>query len=229
MCALRNNKGFTIAEFLVVMVIAGVLMAGIYAAAYSQQKSYICQEQISAMRQNLRAGMDFMIRELQMAGYDPTDAGAGAGIVEMGWDSGQNRYTSIRVTMDVTDDPGTGGSDGDTGDADEDITYLLFTDAGGRQKLGRKSPSTASPLPVVENIEALDFVYLAADGSLASTTAEIRSIQVTVVAKAKRGDRGYTNNTVYRNQQGTTVYAAPGDKYRRMAFTREVKCRNLGL
>jgi prepilin-type N-terminal cleavage/methylation domain-containing protein len=225
----NSDKGFTIAEFLLVMAISGVLLAGIYAAAYSQQKSYICQEQVSVMRQNLRAGMDFIMRELQMAGYDPNDPGAGAGIEDMGWDSTENRYTSIRFTMDITDDTGTGSPDGNTNDVDEDVTYLLFVDADGRQKLGRKSPSSASPLPVVENLEALDFVYLKADGSIAATPTEIRAIQVTAVAKAGKGDRGYTNTTVYRNQQAATVYTAQGDNFRRLLLAREVKCRNLGL
>jgi prepilin-type N-terminal cleavage/methylation domain-containing protein len=225
----KGERGFTIIELLVVTVITGILMAGIYAAYYSQQKAYIDQEQVSVMRQNLRAGMDFMMRTLQMAGYDPTDPGSGAGVLDMGWDAGENRYISINFTMDITDDADTGNPDGDTGDNDEDITYLLYTDADGTQKLGRKSPSTAPPEPVVENIDALDFVYLKTDGTLAATTSEIRSIQVTVVARGGRGNRGYTNSTTYQNQQGTTVYKAPGDNVRRMLLTREIKCRNIGI
>ena len=34
----RNNKGFTLTQTLVAMVMAGIVMAGVYSAYYSQQK-----------------------------------------------------------------------------------------------------------------------------------------------------------------------------------------------
>jgi len=40
----RSERGFTIAELVVAMALSGVLMAGIYSAYYSQQKSYIAQD-----------------------------------------------------------------------------------------------------------------------------------------------------------------------------------------
>ena len=77
---MRLNKGFTLVEILVAIAIAGVVMAGIYSAYSSQQRSYIVQEQVAGMQQNLRASMDLMEREIRMAGYDPTGC-AGAKII----------------------------------------------------------------------------------------------------------------------------------------------------
>jgi len=207
---LNNKKAFTLIELLVALAISGVVMAGIYSAYYSQQKSYITQEQVAAMQQNLRAAMYIMPREIRMAGCDPTE-NAGAEIKTAG-------ANSINFTEDI---------DGDgTISSNEDITYSLYT-ADGIQKLGRDTG--AGNQPVAENIDALDFVYLDANGATTATLANIRSVQITLVARTGRGDPGYTNNTVYRNQQNTIILPAQNDNLRRKLLTVEVKCRNLGL
>jgi len=69
---LNNKKAFTLIELLLALAISGVVMAGVYSAYYSQQKSYITQEQVAAMQQNLRAAMYIIQREIRMAGCDPT-------------------------------------------------------------------------------------------------------------------------------------------------------------
>jgi type IV pilus assembly protein PilW len=239
-------KGFTLVELLVAMVLAGVVMAGIYSAYYSQQKSHIAQEQVAAMQQNLRAAMYFMERELRMAGYDPT-GGANAGI-----QAGDANFNAIRFTLDLTggeidgiDNDYDGSvdevdemllSDGDCNDAGEDISYALTdSDGDGDLDLDRNGSLLA------ENIDALDFVYLDAasppnvlndpgTGNVAAANiAQIRSIQITMIARTTRGDPGYTNNEIYQNQQGENIYTAPGDSFRRMLLTMHIKCRNLGL
>ena len=215
----HKEKGFTMAELLVAMAIAGVVMAAVYSTYYSQQKSYVTQEQVAGMQQNLRAAIYIMERELRMAGYDPTGK-ADAGIVTA-------NANSLTVTMDIDDAAGTGTPDEDTDDTSEDITYSLYT-SGGIQKLGRKSPSTANNQPVAENIDALDFVYLNQNGQVTTTLSQIRSVEVSLVARTSRGDPGYLNNEVYQNQQGAPIYTAD-DNYRRKLLTVQVKCRNLGL
>ncbi len=219
-----NKQGFTLVELLVAMGISGVVMAGIYTVYSSQQKSYVAQEQMAAMQQNLRAAMYVMEREIRMAGYDPTrEVVGGAGIQTAG-------PNTINFTLDITDNPGTGDADGDTDDANENITYSLYT-ADGIQKLGRKSTSTANNQPVAENIDALDFVYLDANGNPTGTLSAIRSIQMTLVARTGRGDPGYTNTEAYYNQRDSVnpILPAQNDNFRRRLLTAQIKCRNLGL
>ena len=230
-----NKDGFTLTELLIAMAVAGIVMAGVYSAYSSQQRSYIAQEQVVAVQQNLRVAMYFMEREIRMAGCDPKGS-AGAGIRTAS-------PNSIRITMDITggendglDNDGDSNideadeanfGDGDTNDVNEDITYSLYT-SGGIQKLGRKKPSTNNQ-PVAENIDALNLVYLDKDENTTITLAEIRSVQITLVARTARGDRGFKNTTVYTNQQGDQIFIAPGDNFRRKLLTAQVNCRNLAF
>ena len=65
----RQDQGFTLVELLIAMVISLVVMGAIYGTFKSQQDSFIIQDQVTAMQQNLRAGMYVMSRDIQMAGY----------------------------------------------------------------------------------------------------------------------------------------------------------------
>jgi len=232
-----KEQGFTLVEIMVAMAISGIVMSGIYTVYYSQQKSYMAQEQVVAMQQNLRAAMFYMEREIRRAGCDPTQD-ANAGIQNIGWDADENRYTSIRFTLDIHDGVDNDGDgvvdesdeegnvDGDTDDTDEDITYSLAdNDGDGDSDLERNGDLIA------ENIDALDFVYLD-DASPPSVTAnidEIRSVQITLVARTGRAVPGYTDTASYTNQQGTEILAAQNDNFRRRCSTTSIRCRNLGL
>jgi type IV pilus assembly protein PilW len=123
--------------------------------------------------------------------------------------------------------------DGDTADANEDVTYSLYVDGDGNRHLGRDTGGGNQPL--ARNVDALDFVYLDAFGNPTGILANIRSIQVTIVARAgqRAGGVGYvgahTDTTAYQNQQGTEILAAQNDSFRRILLTTTINCRNLGL
>lgn len=218
------NKGFTLTELLVSIAVSGVVMGGIYSSFYSQQKTFVAQEQTAAMQQNLRSSIYLMEREIRMAGYDPTgDAGAGIHT--------NSNANSIRITKDITDNSGTGAPDGDTGDVNEDVTYALFdADGDGDMDLGRTDTNGVGNQPLAENIDALNFVYLDENGTPTANISEMRSVQITLVARAGRPDPGYTGSGSYLNQQGQPIFTPPaGDHFRRKLLTAEVKCRNLDL
>jgi type IV pilus assembly protein PilW len=231
---MRWDKGFTLIELLVAMAIAGVVMAGIYSAYSSQQRSYIVQEQVAGMQQNLRASMDLMEREIRMAGCDPT-GGAGAKIIKAD-------IAELQFTIDLNED---GDVSSSTGNPNEQIRYKL-TDSGG---LGREIWSGGLQ-PVAENIDALNFVYLDqrlsdgidndGDGTIDEydeavmatpvvNTGNIRSIQITMIARSSRVDRRYTDTDVYMNQQTTVIFGPKNDHFRRKLLTAQVCCRNLAF
>jgi len=191
---LTNKRGFTLTELLVAMALSAVVMAAIGYVYYTQQKSYLVQDQLAAAQQNLRAGMYFMEREIRMAGYDPTqNASPTPGIGTAG-------TNTIAFTSDLN-------GDRDTVDTNESVTYSLGdNDGDGDTDLLRNGNVIA------ENIDTLNFVYLDGasppnvldddgSGNVTTNIPNIRSVQVTVVAKTGRADQGYTR----RKQLDTTI------------------------
>ncbi len=220
---MRWNKGFTLVEILVAMAIASVVMAGIYSAYSSQQRSYIVQEQVAGMQQSLRAAMDLMERELRMVGFDPY-GNSEAGIITAGGDN-------ITFTFVADDDSYNNDGDGDTDESGElkTIGYSLYDSGGdGDADLGRKV-GAGNNRPVAENIDTLNFIYLREDGTQTTDVSEIRSIQITMIARSSRIDRRYTDTDVYMNQQTTVIFGPKNDNFRRKLLTAQVCCRNLAF
>lgn len=209
----KNDNGFTLVEILVAMLVSGLVLSGIYSTYQSQQRSYILQEQIAQMQQNQRAAMYMISRELRMAGFDPSSS-ADAGIVDGQWTS-----TFLRFTKDDN-------GDGDVTDSGEDLTYSLYV-SDGIPKLGRKNPTTNQP--VAENIQELWFVYLDENNSVTATLADIRSVEITLVARTGQPTPDYVNTTTYSNKLGTKTFGPYNDAYHRSVLSEQVNCRNLGL
>jgi type IV pilus assembly protein PilW len=171
-----RENGFTLVELLVAMTLALVVMAAIYSTYTSQQKTYIIQEQVSRMQQNVRAAINIMAREIRMAGYDPSDSG-NFGITDVmlrDKDDNPNTagYSSLKFTIDK-DDAGTVG----TVDSSETVYFCVFDSPvsapDGSLDLAREVGGGGRQL-LAENIEALAFAYaydFDADGMLDTTGA----------------------------------------------------------
>jgi type IV pilus assembly protein PilW len=230
----NNHKGFTLIELLVAMTVGLVVMAGVSMTFQSQQKSYLLQEQMAAMQQNLRAAMYHMEREIRMAGCDPNQT-ASAQVVTA-------NATSINFTQDIRGATEGSQPDGDTNDPNENITYYLNDSDGDgfgdELKRNDTNPGGIGDQVIADNISALNFVYLRQDGTRIDDDGagnvtvgipQIRSVEITLLARTGRGDRGFQNNTVYTNQAGDPIFGPAGDNRRRKLLTTCIKCRNLGL
>jgi len=220
----ENNKGFTLIELMIVMAISIIVMAGIYSAYRSQQKSHDIQVELAAMQQNLRAAMFYMEREIRMAGCDPSGNAAPAAAI-LTAQADRIEFRSDLRGVSLGSEP-----DGTTIDDGEHIEYKIYdASSDGSNDLGRDDKNGGGLEAIARNIDVLDFVYLDRNGAETGVLANIRAVEVTLVARSARLERGYVNNNVYTNKQGDIVLAAQNDGYRRKSLTVHVDCRNLGI
>lgn len=84
-----NQRGLTLIELLIVLVISSVLIAGIYRTFIHQQHTYTVQEQVVDMQQNVRIAINQMVREIRMAGFGRQDA------TFLGADGMHGRYKNV--------------------------------------------------------------------------------------------------------------------------------------
>src|SRR3990172_2400808 len=64
-----KEKGLTLVELMVALVIGLILIAGIYTLYRSTQDTYIGQEKLVEAQQNSRIILEQMTREMRLAGY----------------------------------------------------------------------------------------------------------------------------------------------------------------
>ena len=239
---LTGATGFTLVELLVAMVISAAIMTGVYSSYSSQQKNYRAQESVAEMQQNLRTALMYMARDIREAGCDPTGL-ANAKIISA-------TPGFIRFSRD------TGGSPGATNRAngfidtrpklEEDVSFGFsatydgdgngIADGGGTDwsapgELGKDTGNSFQSIS--DFINSIEFNYVLANGTttLAPSGSQINSIigiQITVLARAPKPDKDFTNRTVYTTAAGTT-WGPFNDTYRRRLATATIHLRNLAM
>ena len=65
-----NDKGVTLIELLVGLVVTGLVVAGFYRIFIAQSKAYAVQDQVAEVQQNVRLGMDILVKDLMSTGCD---------------------------------------------------------------------------------------------------------------------------------------------------------------
>ena len=215
----NKSDGFTLVELLIAMAIALIVMTGVYYTFQTQQTSYVTQENLSHLQQNMRAAMYFMEKDIRMAGCNPTEDAEDAGM----------------FTMDIVNDDEVTVSDGDVEDDGEEIEYTLdWSAASGTTCIYRDSDGDggATPQPIAENIDELQFFHLDSSGTVTNNLDRIRSIQIVIIARTGQEMRGHRDNTTYRITlpDGTVqnVFGPANDHFKRKMLTTLIRCRNLG-
>jgi len=189
---------------MVTLAIVSVVMAAVYIVYAASARSYTTQDVAAGVQQSIRVGMEFMVRDIRMAGFAP-EPGALFGIeVAEG--------SKIRFTMDTVDTsltpPDYNGSIDDIGA--ERITYQL--DAGNRQLLRVLDEGTAMQTDQVllDHVNAVAFQYVDQDQNTiampvaAADLENIRGVEIelTIQEPAGRGEpviRTLTQRVVCRN------------------------------
>ncbi len=197
---------------MVSLVISGIAVIGIYQGFTSITNTNEVHEQVIEMHQNLRVGLQLMTRELRMAGYDPRYL-AGAGFLPT------SNSTQADFTMDL---------DGD-GFIETTVSYRYDNINNELDRIETITGNAPVNTSVIQNVDALNFVYLDSLGVVTNNPALISSVQVSLVERTSDSDFTYTNNEQYFNLQGPPAIFTASDNFHRRLLTTEVKCRNMGL
>jgi type IV pilus assembly protein PilW len=190
---MKNNRasGFTLMELLVSMSIGMVVLAALAKTFTVQSRQNSAEEQVAQMQGNARAALYLMVREIQMAKYNPagTAFSSAYGVTYSA--------SELEVKADMNGDGTISTSSGSV----EDIIYAR--DAVNNY-ITRKLGSTGTAEIVADNITAFTFAYYDANGSAVTSSGNsgnIRKVTINITARTAKPDPSYTSNSGYRTYQ----------------------------
>lgn len=191
-----DQRGFTMAELLVVCALIGLVMAGVLGVLMAGQQSAARTSAQQDAQQNARMGVDWLIQETRQAGYLPggptcptaptppcppynylfdaiTAQTASTFTIQNDW-NGNGVIDPAAVV-----DPITGQNRG------EQIVYT-YNNATG-QLLRREIGIDAVGLPVAAGITSLVFTYLDQSNAVTGVAANIRTVTMAMTAQQSAG------------------------------------------
>ena len=148
-----NNKGLTLIELLIGLVICAVVIAGMYRLFVAQSKAYTVQDQVVEVQQGTRSAMEILLRDLRMAGFDSDSLTSKIGIANP-IIVGDHSVTVSYEYDDTTQ------------------CTITYSREAATKRLLRQLTTTKAPPPdgdgsvtanpqdvLLENVETLDFTY----------------------------------------------------------------------
>ncbi len=179
--ALRDQRGFTLAELLVVCAVAGLVLGGIMMILIQGNQIYLAGSGQVEAQQAARAALERMAQDIQAAGYDPQGL-AGQAPLACPWDPivgaspGFGVPTATTLTVQ-NDNDGNGCIQ-----AAERIWYNLSGTNLQRQDFS----VDPVPLTIIGGAQALAFTYLDIDGNATVNTALIRAVDIQLTTQPER-------------------------------------------
>ena len=135
-----NNRGLTLIELLIGLVICAMVVAGIYRLFVAQSRAYTVQDQVVEVQQNIRSAMEVMLRDLRMTAYDddrtPLVTVAQPAIVP------GDQAVTVRYEL---------------GNAPYEVRYWLEGGTTLNRQETRNGVTTTET--ILENVEALNFMF----------------------------------------------------------------------
>ena len=140
------QSGFSLMELVVGLAITSFVLAALISVFTTLTRSYTAQNVAADVQQTTRLGVDYMAREIRMAGLNPLGK-AGASIEEIA-----PLGHKLRFTMDLCDNDSGCDSptpDGDLEDVNERVTYFYDQISGNLSRCLYEPANTVSPDSVV--------------------------------------------------------------------------------
>ena len=177
-----GSPGFALAELLVVLALAGLVLLALTGLLQQGERAYLDGTARLEAQQSARVALGRIGRELREAGIDPKGTGFPPLV--------NPTPTGFTIQNDLNGDGVIAGNR-------ERITYSLT----GRT-LRRNAGGGAQPL--IDDVEALAFAYLDAEGRPTGVPVEIRSVLIVITTgpekKPRTGAVTMTTQVRFRNR-----------------------------
>ncbi len=209
-----RDRGFTLVELLVTMVVSSIIMAAIYSVYAGLTRSYTTQNVAADAQQAVRATIDFMAEDIMMAGlldYQedylnvPEISTAGSEIMT---------FTADR------------NMDGDTNDDFEDLTYRL-----DGTELKQKDNNSGIEETFIDNVFNFEFRYFRENAADTPTDNDLINGRDLINYHGGSDPLGSADRPDIRTVQISITVEEPagmGGPVRR-TYTTRVRCRNAGF
>ncbi|MBU1168934.1 MAG: PilW family protein [Proteobacteria bacterium] len=229
-----GQQGFTLVELIIGIAIGSIILGSIYSVYASQQKIYNKNKQVVATQQNLRTCMYLLEQDIKQACLDPLQtanpkiltANRNAFEFQMDLDGNGHDFTNI--------DPNDQDSAKSGDDKNEKVLFYLIPDENDDgiadafpSQLIRATWGNASAM--ADYIQVINFVYRDRNNTVLTPpfdNANIRVVEVTLIARSEKPDPKYLDNKIYTNLNGDFLINA-NDHYYRRSLSKVIRLRNL--
>ena len=188
-----NKKGFTAIELLISLAIMSIALTSIYSMYMSFIRTCTKEGVKIRVQQNVRSGLDMMIRDIRLAGLDPDGTG----------DFGIVAVTSQRIQFTADRD-----MDGELDDADAtdgidapDMEHMAYEyDGSGKLKmvLYKANGNLETDEIMAENVTDLTFTYFDSNDDTTSNLDEIRTVDIQMTIQKASGQDGQVSRTLVK-------------------------------
>ena len=217
-----GQKGFTLVDILVGLAMASVLLTVVVSLFTSMGRSYTIQNAAADTQQVTRAGVEVMIQEIRMAGFNPVGSAASGIVDNFDIDNGFHDQHNGNITstdahnfaftmdadMDGRIDHCLDAAPAECPAADDNIENEIIAyrfNNGALQKY--RSASARWENLTEQNVTDLNFTYYDDTGAVTTAVDSIRSVEISMTIQQAAGRRRTVSRT----------------------YTTRVRCRNIGL
>lgn len=171
----NRNKGLTLIELLVTIVISSLIVTAAVALHIANQRIFVTEGAVTEMRNNVRGAVDIMISDLRLAGYNPEQTVPPA--FDPPFNGADDHWVSMAMDM----------NNNGTRDSSDWREYMLVG-----TNLMRHITMLATDELVAENIDYLEFRFYNSDAAelvkpvVGAALEDIRAVKLLIIGKTLR-------------------------------------------
>jgi len=189
----NNKKGFTAVELLVSLAILSMTLGSIYSLYMSFIRTCTKEGVKINVQQGVRSSLDMMIRDIRLAGLDPT---------------GTDNFGMVAVTPQRIQFTADRDMDGELDDADAtdglndpDMEFMAYEYDGNstlKMSLYKADGSLEISDTMVENVTDLSFAYFNSEANTTSVVDDIRTVEIRMTIQKPSGRDDQVSRTLIK-------------------------------